>query len=106
MPKEPGCNATDGGPKRGAGAVEEARGAQVQQQEKCCQLAEISAAKHKSGRQKISAAGKICGRISGRFFEKWPKSGRTSSLLAEIDNSIHLRNQLYSYCFAAEAFVK
>jgi hypothetical protein len=34
----------------------------------CCQRAEISAAKRKSGPIKISAAGTICGRIFGRLF--------------------------------------
>jgi hypothetical protein len=43
----------------------------------CCQLAEISAEKHKSGPIKISAAGRKSGRIFGRFFKKWQKSGRT-----------------------------
>jgi hypothetical protein len=43
----------------------------------CCQLAEISAAKHKSGPLKISAAGRNCGRMFGRFLKKWQKSGQT-----------------------------
>jgi hypothetical protein len=38
----------------------------------CCQLADISAAKHKSGPIKISAAGKIRGRI----FADFTKNGR------------------------------
>jgi hypothetical protein len=44
--------------------------------DQCCQLAEISAAKHKSGTIKIAAAGRNGGRIFCRFFqklaEKWP----------------------------------
>jgi hypothetical protein len=43
----------------------------------CCQLAEISAAKHKSGLTKISAARKIRGRIFYRFAKNWQKKGRT-----------------------------
>jgi hypothetical protein len=73
---------------------------QRQALQQCCQLAEISAAKYKSGPIKISAAGKISGRIFGKFIKKWPKSGRTffeghlshKSLdyIAEIYSSIHL----------------
>jgi hypothetical protein len=43
----------------------------------CCQLAEMSAAKHKSGRIKIAVAGKIRVRIIGRFIKKKQKSGQT-----------------------------
>jgi hypothetical protein len=43
----------------------------------CCQLAEMSAAKHKSGPIKISAAGQIRGRIFYKFCKKWQKRGRT-----------------------------
>jgi hypothetical protein len=43
----------------------------------CCQPAEISAAKRKSGPRKITAAEKIPGRIFCRFDEKWQKRGRT-----------------------------
>jgi hypothetical protein len=46
-------------------------------QRQCCQLVNISAANDKSGPIKISAAGKIRGRIFGRCFHKWPKSGQT-----------------------------
>jgi hypothetical protein len=45
----------------------------------CCQLAEISAAKHKSGPKKISAAGQISGRIFYKISKKWQKRGRTFS---------------------------
>jgi hypothetical protein len=43
----------------------------------CCQPAKISAAKHKSGPRKISAAEKIRGRIFCRITQKWQKRGRT-----------------------------
>jgi hypothetical protein len=43
----------------------------------CCQLAEILAAKHKSGPKKISAARQISGRIFYKFSKKWQKRGRT-----------------------------
>jgi hypothetical protein len=43
----------------------------------CCQLAEISAAKHKSGPKKISAARQI----SGQFSENLAKSGRKEAEL-------------------------
>jgi hypothetical protein len=45
----------------------------------CCQLAEISAAKHKSGPKKILAAGQISGRIFYKISKKWQKRGRTFS---------------------------
>jgi hypothetical protein len=61
----------------------------------CCQLAEISAAKHKSGPIKISAAGRNSGRICCRFFKNWQKSGRTFLLCAlHLKALIICRNRL------------
>jgi hypothetical protein len=47
----------------------------------CCQKAEISAAKHKRGRQKLCGAWKIWGRILGRFAKKGRKG---AGLLIEL----------------------
>jgi hypothetical protein len=73
--------------------------------EQCCQLAEISAAKRKSGPIKISAARTICGRIFGRLFKKmaetWPNLfwsvllTKKPSFWAEINYLTHLWIQLF-----------
>jgi hypothetical protein len=63
--------------------------------DQCCQLADISAAKHKSGPIKISAAGKIRGRIFCSFVKKWQKSGQTFLKCAlHIKTLIICRNRL------------
>jgi hypothetical protein len=81
----------------------------------CCQLAEISTAKHKRGRIKISAAGKIRGRIFCRFVKNWPKSGRTffgcathiKALIIGRNGLFNtLMNSTFCYFFAAEVFLK
>jgi hypothetical protein len=58
----------------------------------CCQPAEISAAKHKSGPRKISAAEKIRGRIFCRITEKWQKRARTLKVCFSLKILDNLQN--------------
>jgi hypothetical protein len=53
--------------------VTEYRGTVCSSKQQCCQVAEISAKKLKKGRRKIKLAGRICGRILAKFYQKWQK---------------------------------
>jgi hypothetical protein len=80
----------------------------------CCQLADISAAKHKSGPIKIWAAGKIRGRKNPRpnylliclkLAEKWQNFLKVYSLHISLDNLI-IWIDIFCFYFTAEFFVK
>jgi hypothetical protein len=56
----------------------------------CCQPAEISAAKHKSGPRKIPAAEKS----AAEFYPGFPKNGRKGAELLEVCFSLEILDNL------------
>jgi hypothetical protein len=66
--------------------------------QQCCQLAEISAAEHKSGRTKIAVVGKIRGRIFCRFSQNGRKEAKLK-LVLQLNDTIFTVKFAYSPYF-------